>query len=40
MMEVEEIPKCECECHFGGAESCPGCKKNHNFEIKCEHCKE
>jgi len=29
MMEVEPNQKCDCECHFGGAESCPSCKKNH-----------
>ena len=20
---------CSCKCHYGGAVSCPGCKKNH-----------
>jgi len=25
MMEAEPNQKCDCECHFGGAESCPGC---------------
>jgi len=29
MMENEPEQKCLCECHFGGAESCPSCKKNH-----------
>jgi len=29
MMEMEPEQKCLCECHFGGAESCPSCKKNH-----------
>jgi len=29
MMETEPEQKCLCECHFGGAESCPSCKKNH-----------
>ena len=27
---------CSCKCHYGGAVSCPGCKKNHG--IACSHC--
>jgi hypothetical protein len=30
---------CVCECHLGGAVSCPGCKENHNDGHKCECCK-
>ena len=37
-MKSEIKDTCECECHFGGAESCPGCKKNHEYDFKCEHC--
>jgi len=37
-MEKEQL--CDCKCHFGGAVSCPGCKEKHDFEFKCEHCKE
>ena len=29
---------CSCKCHFGGAESCPGCKENHG--VVCCHCKD
>ena len=29
---------CSCKCHYGGAESCPGCKRNHG--IVCSHCKD
>ena len=29
---------CRCNCHFGGAVSCPGCKENHG-KISCSHCK-
>ena len=28
---------CSCKCHYGGAVSCPSCKKNHGIE--CSHCK-
>jgi len=28
---------CSCKCHFGGAVSCPLCKKNHGE--CCNHCK-
>ena len=30
---------CKCDCHFGGAVSCPGCKDKHDQEIKCDYCK-
>ena len=39
-MELDTKKKCKCECHFGGAESCPGCKKEHEYDFKCEHCSE
>jgi len=29
---------CYCECHLGGAVSCPTCKKNHHEVCKCEDC--
>jgi hypothetical protein len=29
---------CVCNCHLGGAVSCPSCKENHNDEHKCECC--
>ena len=29
---------CLCECHLGGAVSCPGCKDKHDIGKKCEHC--
>ena len=29
---------CSCKCHYGGAVSCPGCKKNHGV-VTC-HCKD
>ena len=32
------MQKCDCECHFGGAVNCPGCKKNHDDSHKCEFC--
>jgi len=30
--------QCVCECHLGGAVSCPGCKEKHDLH-GCEHCK-
>ena len=27
---------CSCKCHYGGAVSCPNCKKNH--DETCCHC--
>jgi len=39
IMDVHEsIQNCPCKCHFGGAVSCPSCKKNHEEKIKCDHC--
>ena len=29
---------CSCKCHYGGAVSCPECKKNHGI-VTC-HCKD
>ena len=38
MTEENLANSCECKCHFGGAISCPGCKKNHEIENCCNHC--
>ena len=38
-MELDTKKTCECDCHFGGAESCQGCKKNHEYDLICELCK-
>ncbi len=29
---------CSCKCHFGGAVSCPGCKRNHEEGMQCKCC--
>ncbi len=29
---------CLCKCHYGGAESCPSCKNNH--DIECCNCED
>jgi hypothetical protein len=36
---MEKELECKCECHLGGAVSCPSCKDEHDKGIKCEHCK-
>jgi hypothetical protein len=38
MEKEERLESCSCKCHFGGAVSCPGCIKNHEESIHCEHC--
>jgi hypothetical protein len=37
--KMEKELECNCECHLGGAVSCPSCKDKHDEGIKCEHCK-
>ena len=38
MEESKLQQKCTCKCHFGGAVSCPGCIKNHEGVVHCDHC--
>jgi hypothetical protein len=37
MGKENSIDSCKCKCHFGGAVSCPSCKKNHEIH-HCENC--
>jgi len=37
-MNAQNLDHCQCKCHFGGAESCPNCKENHDEHIHCEKC--
>ncbi len=38
MVEESSKDSCACDCHLGGAISCPGCKDYHKGENCCKDC--